>query len=113
MSAAKHRVRIDNIKRAKNAWQLKLGGLKPEKIAQRLSVTANTINRILKHTNSSYYLAFTGDESYYDAKVTVKIKIEKNRKKLREINNYVARKKLMLIRMFEATAILIAFLIII
>ena len=111
MSETKHKVRIDNIRRAKNAWGLKLSGSNPDKIARSLSVTENTINKIFKYTNSSYYVISTEEESYYDAKVTIKMKIEKRKKKLLEITKYVASKKQFAIRVFEATAVLISFLI--
>lgn len=113
MSETKHKVRIDNIRRAKKVWGLKLDGSNPDKIAKALSVTEHTINKILKYTNSSYYLISTEEESYYDSKVTIKIKIENRKKKLLKITNYVASKRQFAIRVFEATAVLISFLIMI
>lgn len=104
---------MNNMKRAKNAWGLKMNGLKNEDIAKQLSTTVNTINKIFRYTTFDYYLDFKGEQSYYDAKLMIAREIDNEKKKLKKINNYLALKRRIFLRIFEATAVTIVLLILI
>lgn len=113
MNRAIHHVRMENMKRAKDVWRLTMDGMKPDDIAKQLSATTYTVNKILKHTTFNYYLEFTEKQSYYDTQLMIKLQITNERGKLQLITNSIARKKKIFLRIFEATAILIVFLILV
>lgn len=112
VEGAQH-ARIDNMKKAKEIWELKLAGTSIDFIARKLSTSQNVINTIIETTDSSYYTTLMTKVSYYDEKLLIINKLFLDKKKLKKISDSLAYKKKIFNIILQATGIIIVALIVI
>ena len=113
MSGEKQHIRLDNVRKAREAWKLRLEGFDNEKISSKLSVPASIVDEIFKYTVSDHYTHDITKPSYYDEQLLIKKKISLGQKKLKKLGDSIDHKKKIFHIILQATAVMVFALIVI
>lgn len=105
------KVRIDNMKRAREVWRLKLEGIESDIIAKQLSTSVSIIEDIIEYTKSDHYTPLRKEPSYYDERLLAIRQISTKKTQLQSVVNALQLKKKIFSILFKITIAFIAFLI--
>ena len=107
MASGKKHIRMDNIKKAREVWRLKLEGSSIKDMENALLITNDAIEKIIKYPVYEHYTKPTKTPSYYDDKLLFERRLLSEKKKIEQAIASIDQKKKIISIILEATAAII------